>query len=1118
LSEDPKKPRTNEGSIFVPTRRDLLRGLGALVGAELLESGCGPAVPAPRPASMQLAGSGVVPIFRRVSYSETFLRPQDMAWLRVQFHGFERVGGRLIRRNQTAFLVVSFPPQLVSEECYEASGTPPAPGSLHARIGNPLATQLVFRFPDRTNITDEDSIAYTTESIFGWRTTKPAYPVRFLNSPVTGTGYVPRAPLRSDEEGGFETCIEAPLHVFLAPLSGAWDHDAKAVVGPPIGAYHGRTELWQTRLVPNVTDPDLDTHKPYELRRSTVLAHAVWTDNYNSKPDTPEKYLTTMSPAGTGEAVTDGALRVRRELVMESCNAGDHTSDFQARPVEIQSLALSALGASLRVHGEWEGKGAAVKLNGWKHSASYGREQSSEVSDRCLLFPFGHKASMVSQTSREFVPSASGYVGAYLQRRQFILVQQHIVNTTNERTYPYGLSHPQARILIDKSPPLFSFAGFAVPPEAAVRGVSVPMLTATTPFAFPIRLTDHDGNEHDVLLPLVVVEAGPDGIGRLSSDRQGFLKDLNRLYEGFLRNYHANVLHDESLGRKYCDLSGRRVAFARSSDVKKLADIDGLPPGDIPAPTPDSYLETIGILFGADLGTPTPGEDALAWVPATLKAAVRHPALSQLTGAADIEINYHPDYVKGGFGDPKGDIGRFATFAQLVKPLAIDFSQSSVPTSMQVVTPNITAQALSALRGPLPFLPGSGPPGELKLGDLLRDARLFGGVALKDLLGSIPLEEWKAYSPDVPGLTMTTDGTKVTTRYHWETQRINVPGSGIFEPDQRGPHDPPGTPTCRIVVDARLVADTAASSYKIKCAIENFSIHLFSKAAPFASIHFKDFSITKESDASVAVSVHPDRVNFGGALRFVEDIAKSFANVTGPGGLRLPRISVSKDSIAIDHSIGLPSIVTPTFTFAHLAILFGVQLPLDGSPVRLHLGFCSREHPFLLAFGILGGGGFLSFIIRPAIGPKPVTVELVEGSLEFGGTLALDIGVANGEVHVFAGIYFSVASVGSLEVNIQGYLRCGGSLSVLGLVHISVEFYLTLGWDKHGDQQSLQGQASLTVSIDILFFSTSVTLEVRRCIALTSGACAGLPEKEPSLLVASARRKTDWSAYWSAFA
>jgi hypothetical protein len=108
---------------------------------------------------------------------------------------------------------------------------------------------------------------------------------------------------------------------------------------------------------------------------------------------------------------------------------------------------------------------------------------------------------------------------------------------------------------------------------------------------------------------------------------------------------------------------------------------------------------------------------------------------------------------------------------------------------------------------------------------------------------------------------------------------------------------------------------------------------------------------------------------------------------------------------------------------------------------------------------------------------------------------------------MMGGFYFQKAGAG---FELTGYFRASGSLSVLGIISVSLEFYLALTYTSKGGggahAGAMWGQASLTVKIEILFFSTSVSVKMERKFA----------GSDPTFhqLVAP----TDWSRYCAAFA
>ncbi|MGH2968319.1 MAG: hypothetical protein ACRDK0_04545, partial [Solirubrobacteraceae bacterium] len=87
---------------------------------------------------------------------------------------------------------------------------------------------------------------------------------------------------------------------------------------------------------------------------------------------------------------------------------------------------------------------------------------------------------------------------------------------------------------------------------------------------------------------------------------------------------------------------------------------------------------------------------------------------------------------------------------------------------------------------------------------------------------------------------------------------------------------------------------------------------------------------------------------------------------------------------------------------------------------------------------------------------------------------------------------------------------------------ITAEFYLGLTYSNAGGANIVEGEASLKVSIDILFFSVSVTLRVRKQFAgpdSTNGvaALAATPAAEQPEF-ADLMTQSDWTAYCDSFA
>jgi hypothetical protein len=61
----------------------------------------------------------------------------------------------------------------------------------------------------------------------------------------------------------------------------------------------------------------------------------------------------------------------------------------------------------------------------------------------------------------------------------------------------------------------------------------------------------------------------------------------------------------------------------------------------------------------------------------------------------------------------------------------------------------------------------------------------------------------------------------------------------------------------------------------------------------------------------------------------------------------------------------------------------------------------------------------------------------------------------------------------------------GGHLSVLGLITVSLEFYLIFAYEFA--KNAAYGRATLTVKVEVLFFSTSVEITVEKRFGGSSG-------------------------------
>ena len=111
-------------------------------------------------------------------------------------------------------------------------------------------------------------------------------------------------------------------------------------------------------------------------------------------------------------------------------------------------------------------------------------------------------------------------------------------------------------------------------------------------------------------------------------------------------------------------------------------------------------------------------------------------------------------------------------------------------------------------------------------------------------------------------------------------------------------------------------------------------------------------------------------------------------------------IDVRPSGITVRYSLPIPSIASGAFVMRNMAFTAGIEVPFDGGPVSVLLGFASRVNPFQLGVMMFGGGGYVELALdRDGL-------QRFEAALEFGAFVAVDFVVASGEVHALGGVRF----------------------------------------------------------------------------------------------------------------
>ncbi len=313
-----------------------------------------------------------------------------------------------------------------------------------------------------------------------------------------------------------------------------------------------------------------------------------------------------------------------------------------------------------------------------------------------------------------------------------------------------------------------------------------------------------------------------------------------------------------------------------------------------------------------------------------------------------------------------------------------------------------------------------------------------------------------------------------------------------------------GSTPCTLLIGVEVRVKTDGKSAPVAdviCSLENFTLDLIAPAS-FIQLSFNKIQFLAGTAKKADVNVEMGGIKFVGVLSFVEAL-RSLIPLNGFSDP--PAIDVSASGIHASFSIALPDLAMGMFSMQNLSLGAGFTIPFIGEPLSVYFNFCKRESPFLLTVSMLGGGGFFGITLDPH------GVQILEASFEFGAVLALDFGVASGSVHILAGIYFKIEAG---NASLTGYLRIGGEVDVLGLISASIELRMELSYEFSSGK--CVGRATLTVEVEVLFFSASVEISCERKFAGSSGDPSFAQLMEPYLLNGTTVKP--WDDYSMAFA
>lgn len=773
---------------------------------------------------------------------------------------------------------------------------------------------------------------------------------------------------------------------------------------------------------------------------------AVWSPDFQPGPLPP--HSTDTEPFRSALSQRD-----RDQIVMLSAGFTGFTTGsgtpYVPEPVQAERLFLSALGAWLTSNGSWpypvSGPDGVPALDLIEWDHLAAQGRDHYV--RVVYEGFLYPfghRASLVKVTERKVIAGGGSPAAYLRQRMYIVVRER------EKSYPPGDFVNDAREM-----PLYQRVrvNVHVTPEIDPPGYfgdsSFRVDVGQSPYLFPMSGTDLAGARIDFQAPLIFV-----------SESESQLTTVRDTYAG-----------DNDLRR----------CVVRGSDIAYAAPADG-----------DTVLKTSALYFTAELAGTPPPYTAAPFLPVLDCAGVTVPSLTALTGQNQtVLIALYPPYLAGGI-DPNAGV-----FAQVVSaPAAVGFSADK---SGGFARPNISLTALSARKGLVSGKPDDAANGVIDpaayFGDI--DAKLFGTIDLGQL---IPLDaitgkaDANRNAPEIRthAIPNRRHPTQINTVIRWSpdlTDYNKDPVSIVFDQLNQS-----SALTLHVQIEQHLDGTAPASAAHGK--LTNFQVTLLEVVAlNIANIQFDSVNGAK---STVTLALAPQgAITFEGPLGFIQQLAQ----ILPPGlfGGSGPQISFTPTALRVAYTIGLPPITCGVFSLQHIAIMAALDLPyLDGKPA-IEFGFASRGRPFLVTVEIFGGGGFVHVVLDTD------GVRMVEGAIEFGANFSLDLGVASGAVSAMAGIYFQLKGSSS---DLTGFIDICGEVSVLGIISISMDLNLSLSWQHSPSGNIIEGRATLTVSVHVLFFSASVQLSVERSFSAGSG--------DPSF--GQVMSGADWREYAGAFA
>jgi len=815
-----------------------------------------------------------------------------------------------------------------------------------------------------------------------------------------------------------QTALELPFGLVLSPdASAGWKHSSAAVTR------NGRTELWHTRLGVKTGAQIDEVRKPALRAVANVHQGSLLKQFFAGEMGEP---LSASRRESIVHATSDFSLDVQ-QVVFDGGFPTPVVSPYVPLSLVTRRLMLSPLGA-------WADLGADFPTNSddptapifpdqvigiaaWRHILSMGRDQYVRIITKGYLLPFGIPAAFTQTTQRKFKGLGSGEVAGCLAQLGYIVVQQP------ERRFDTAAARGAGYANGGREMPLHyvRLTSLMTPVPSILSSTEsfFPRDGDGSPIRFHVEALDAAGQSLDFAIPMMFV-----------SERAA------RDVEGVSKTYHT-----EAADLRRADLRGQRMAFAEPVDD-------------------NSRFAT----FSLDLAVATaaPGvfqEGESRFLPTLAGAGVTIPALDELFPASAVPairaITLHAAYLRDALDvsrNPGQAVINLAPF-DIDPPRAKSGALCAIPMQLDGISHRFgpVASVDDIARGA--FDPA-------RIFQSVK-AKLLGAIDLRDLLASIAPGDG-GLDKQVPKLKQARLPDRITTSLDWQPAVNRL--QGVIETTSET--------SLSLHAESTLFFDGRDPVTDVSGRLARFKFSLLGLVA----ISFGEISFRTQDGRRTSLDAHGVKVEFLDKLSFV----KSLGDVLPADGFKGARLAVDQDGVTAGYTLGIPSAGAGAFSIENIALSAQLFLPFGDKTTDLRLAFSSREHPFLVTFSMVGGGGFFAVVLNAH------KITLIEGAFEMGGNISFDFVIARANVHALAGFYFSMPSDGSMTLS--AFVRVGGEVDVLGIVGVSVDVYVALFYSPSpGRLGVMRGEAGLTLAVHVLMFSKSVTLALSCSFDIASG-------------------------------